>query len=146
MKQEQLRGLLCKPAFSGIYHLPSSGLAALQEACTALEYPCFKTDLQEATDMAVVLTALGDALGFPAWYGANLDALKDCLTDFSWHDAPGYVLIISGADALHADCTLFANLNAVFSSTIEEWREHGIPFWVFYDMRADGLAALPTLA
>ena len=132
MKQEQLRGLLCKPAFSGIYHLPSSGLAALQEACTALEYPCFKTDLQ--------------ALGFPAWYGANLDALKDCLTDFSWHDAPGYVLIISGADALHADCTLFANLNAVFSSTIEEWREHGIPFWVFYDMRADGLAALPTLA
>lgn len=28
-----------------------------------------------------VLVALGEALGFPGWYGANLDALWDCLRD-----------------------------------------------------------------
>lgn len=28
-------------------------------------------------------TALAQALEFPAWYGGNLDALFDCLTDLS---------------------------------------------------------------
>ncbi len=27
--------------------------------------------------------AIGDALGFPDWFGANLDALWDCLTDLA---------------------------------------------------------------
>ncbi len=32
---------------------------------------------------AAVLRAIGDALGFPEHYGANLDALNDCLRDLS---------------------------------------------------------------
>lgn len=32
--------------------------------------------------------ALADALAFPDWYGNNLDALYDCLTDL---DAPVYL-------------------------------------------------------
>lgn len=36
--------------------------------------------------------ALAEALGFPAWFGRNLDALWDCLTDL---DRPT-VLIIEG--------------------------------------------------
>ena len=28
----------------------------------------------------------------------------------------------------------------------DHWKEQGIPFWIFYDLRADGLASLPTLA
>ncbi|MDT0201234.1 barstar family protein [Nocardioides sp. AE5] len=32
-----------------------------------------------------VLAALGEALGFPAYYGRNLDALADCLADLE-HD------------------------------------------------------------
>ena len=145
MKTEQLRTLLAKPEFCGIYHLPSSGIGALQEAATALDYPCFPVDLQETDDMATALVTLGHALGFPKWYGANLDALKDCLTDFSWNEAPGYVLVIAGADALHAAGPPFRQINEVFSAVIDEWRSHGVPFWVFYDLRADGLATLPTL-
>ncbi|MGY4721289.1 barstar family protein [Naumannella cuiyingiana] len=30
-----------------------------------------------------LLGAVGDALGFPDWYGRNLDALADCLTDLA---------------------------------------------------------------
>ena len=43
--------------------------------------------------MKAILSGFGKALYFPEWYGANLDALKDCLTDFSWREATGYVLI-----------------------------------------------------
>ena len=106
----------------------------------------FKPEQIKAEELAAVLEALGHGLGFPEWYGANLDALNDCLTDFSWNEAPGYVVILSGADTLHALGEPFAQINRVLDNAIQEWRRQRIPFWVFYDLRADGLAFLPTLA
>lgn len=146
MKPEHLRKLLGQAELSGIYHLPSSGVAPLQKAAESLDYACFKADLRESDDLAVALVELGRSLGFPEWYGANLDALNDCLTDFSWYEAPGYVVIIAGADTLHARGIPFVQLNEVLAAAAQEWRKQDIPFWVFYDMRADGLVALPTLA
>ena len=149
MKPEQLRALLTRSDLSGIYHLPSSGVEALREAAGSLGFPCFEVDLGQSGDsgnLAAALEALGRGLGFPQWYGANLDALNDCLTDFSWNEAPGYVIILSGADTLHALGEPFAQINRVLDNAIQEWRRQRIPFWVFYDLRADGLAFLPTLA
>ncbi|MGH3696534.1 MAG: barstar family protein [Pseudonocardiaceae bacterium] len=48
------------------------------------------------TSRPEALEAIGTALGFPAWYGRNLDALHDCLTDLSWLPAGEHVLIWSG--------------------------------------------------
>lgn len=48
------------------------------------------------TNQAEALDAIGAALSFPAWYGRNLDALYDCLTDLSWLPAGEHVLIWSG--------------------------------------------------
>ena len=145
MKSETLRKLLAKPELCGIYHLPTSGVGSVQEAADSLDYPCFRVDLRDAAEMPAILSIFGETLDFPAWYGANLDALKDCLTDLSWHEAAGYVLIIAGADALHATGFPFSQFNEVLSAAIEEWRAQGVPFWAFYDLRADGLATLPTV-
>ena len=41
-----------------------------------LDFSVFET-------MAQVLSFLGEALDFPPYYGQNLDALYDCLTDLS---------------------------------------------------------------
>jgi RNAse (barnase) inhibitor barstar len=46
-----------------------------------------------STDEA--LAAIGDALDFPPWYGRNLDALYDCLTDLSWLPPGLHVLVWS---------------------------------------------------
>ena len=146
MKPEKLRKMLTNTALGGIYHLPSSGVEPLQEAAESLEFACITIDFHESGDIAFVLAELGRRLGFPPWYGANLDALNDCLTDFSWLEAPGYVLIIAGADTLHAQGEPFSRINQVFSTVIQEWSTQDIPFWIFYDMRPDGLASLPTLA
>ncbi len=37
----------------------------------------------DAHDKRALLTQVGSALGFPAYYGRNLDALWDCLTDLT---------------------------------------------------------------
>ncbi len=48
------------------------------------------------TSQPEALDAIGVALSFPAWYGRNLDALHDCLTDLSWLPAGEHVLIWAG--------------------------------------------------
>jgi hypothetical protein len=145
MKQTSLQKLLAQVRLAGVYHLPHSGQATLERAASELGFACFRISLDESGDINAILATLGHALDFPDWYGANLDALNDCLTDFSWREAPGYVITLSGADALHADATSFTALNEVFASAVAHWQTQNVPLWIFYDMRANGLATLPTL-
>ena len=75
-------------------------------------------------------------LGFPEPFGRNLDALHDCLTDFSWRLAPGYVIVLSGSEVLQGTPTSLAALNEVLACAIEFWNERDIPFRIFY-LQAD---------
>ena len=143
---QKLQKMLAQRQLAGIYYLPHSDTKALKQATLALGYGWLQADFGGKRDIALVLQKLGKALNLPDWYGANYDALADCLTDLSWNEAPGYVLQISGADELHAsNPTAFDTLNQVFAGVVEHWQEAQIPFWVFYDGRQNGLAPLPTL-
>lgn len=42
-----------------------------------------KLDGEKIRDRGELHSCLASALGFPSWYGANLDALYDCLTDIN---------------------------------------------------------------
>lgn len=44
--------------------------------------------------------ALHQRCGFPAYFGFNWDALLDCLSDWSWEPAQGYVLLFRDLDLL----------------------------------------------
>ncbi len=144
---QRLQKLLVRPELAGIYHLPHSDCKALKQAVHAAHFGWLQADFGESKEIAVILEKVGKDLRLPDWYGANYDALSDCLSDLSWNTAPGYVLLISGADELHAhDEAAFDTLNDVLTAVIENWQQEKIPFWVFYDMRPNGLAALPTLA
>lgn len=143
---QKLQKLLTQGQFAGIYHLPHSDRQALKQAVRALGYGWLQADLGERRRIAPALEKLGSDLGLPDWYGANYDALADCLTDLSWNSAPGYALLITAADELYAhDETAFATLNEVFTAIIGNWQDAKVPFWVFYDMRQNGLATLPKL-
>lgn len=144
---QKLQKLLADADYAGIYHLPHNDRKNMKQATKALAYGWLEADLGEAREIGVVLERLGKELKLPDWYGANYDALADCLSDLSWQEAPGYVLLLKGADELHGhDTPAFDTLNEVFAGVIATWQREGIPFWVFYDMRANGLAPLPTLA
>ena len=144
---QRLQKLLVRPEIAGIYHLPHSDCKALKQAVHAAHFGWLQADFGESKDITAILEKVGKDLRLPDWYGANYDALSDCLSDLSWNTAPGYVLLISGADELHAhDEAAFDTLNDVLTAVIENWQQEKIPFWVFYDMRPNGLAALPTLA
>lgn len=48
-------------------------------------------------DKEALMRNIATALRFPDWFGANWDALEDCLSDLSWLPANGYVLVFEGA-------------------------------------------------
>ncbi|MEU4670901.1 barstar family protein [Amycolatopsis sp. NPDC023774] len=51
-------------------------------------------------DKASTLDAIAKAMSFPDYFGRNLDALYDMLTDLSWLPAGEHVLIWRGSEAL----------------------------------------------
>jgi RNAse (barnase) inhibitor barstar len=145
MKRAELLNVLEDWRRAGIYRLPPRGRAVVLEAAETAGLACFQVSFADADRIGRALGKLGQALGFPDWYGQNLDALKDCLTDLSWCQAPGYVLIILRAETLYAEDSVgFQALNEVFAAAVAEWRSQACPMWVFYDLPADELATLAT--
>lgn len=87
-------------------------------------------------DKETLLRNFAAALGFPAWFGHNWDALEDCLGDLSWSDAPGHVLLIEGARA-GDDLGILLD---VLRSSAESWAARGKPFLAVF---VDPQGALP---
>jgi len=88
----------------------------------------------------VLLKNMAAALEFPDWFGANWDALEDCLGDLSWSKASGHVLLFSEArpgDDLGV-------LTDVLRSSAEFWAGRGKPFFAVFIDPARALA-LPEL-
>ena len=59
-------------------------------------------DGAKARDKASFMSAIAGALKLPDYFGANWDALAECLDDLHWHDVP-ILLVIDHGDELFAD-------------------------------------------
>jgi RNAse (barnase) inhibitor barstar len=121
-----------KPLSAGIFMLARQDLPALEQAANELGQAFFHVDLRNARNVPGFIKALQRDLDFPDWFGGNLDAMHDCLTDFSWRPAAGYVIVLDGSEALRATPTSFAIFNEVLASVSEAWQERDIPFRFFY--------------
>jgi RNAse (barnase) inhibitor barstar len=124
---------------------PAAVLAAL---ASARGYGVYAVDLAGIADEAALMARLQDALGFPEWFGRNWDALEDCLTDMSWSDHIGYVLLIRGGVQLRREQQpLLDTLIDVLKCAADFWRVQERPFWaVFLDLPpGPSLPALPSI-
>lgn len=117
---------------AGIFRLNRDDLPALKAAADELGQAFFVVDLSRARNVPGFIKAMRRDLHFPEWFGGNLDALLDCLTDFSWHPASGYVIVLSDSESLKATPTSLAALNEVLSCAVDRWNERGIAFRIFY--------------
>ena len=52
----------------------------------------------------LLFNEIAATLQFPYYFGDNLNALDECITDLEWLNAQGYLLVILGADDILADC------------------------------------------
>lgn len=99
-----LADILADPSLNGVYRTagPVADLPGL-----------VRLDARVLGGKAGLLTALGTALAFPDYYGANWDALEECLNDLSWRDG-GVLLLIEHAAGVE---------EALLDPLIDIWQE-----------------------
>lgn len=107
------------PARSGVYRARDA--QAILEAAQGSALDVVMIDVEDGG----VFESMARALGFPDWFGANWDALEDCLGDLSWRPAEGYVLVLRSAPAGDA----LGVLLDVLRSSAEYWAGRGKPFF-----------------
>ena len=147
MQAPAYHDLLPRAERAGIYHMPFAADLALEEAAESLDYPLHRVDLARVATKEAFLAAVGEALGFPDWYGPNGDALADCLTVLPWMEADGYVIVLERADAFaQAAPTDFATALSIFQDAADTWREDGVPFWTLVGTTSGELDWLQDLA
>lgn len=129
-----------KPAHSGVYATPAQ-LAALQAAGERGGLAWLTVDLAPVREKVRFLAECARGLEFPPTFGANWDALADCMQDLSWRPAPGYVLrLISAQEFASAAPRDFATAVEILEDAAMYWRARGRTFIVLVD-GAPALAA-----
>ncbi len=117
-------------AKSGVYR--SSSVEPVLDAVRGSKLSFARIALHETTRKRALMQRIAAALGFPDWFGENWDALEDCLTDMSWREAQGHVLVFEGFQFLPADEV--GILIDVLISAAEFWAGRAKPFFaVFID-------------
>lgn len=98
------------------WHVDAAGLEAFVETARRDGCRVLRADLGGARDKAGVLAAIAAGLALPDYFGGNLDALYDCLTDLPPHPG-GIAIALAGLPRLpQADAD---GLLGVFGDAIE---------------------------
>lgn len=117
-----------------VRRLGPPGADALRGWAQAAGHRVVEADLRGCKGKKAVLLALGRALQLPRWYGANLDALFDCLTDLpETAAAPGYLVLLRGLSEAGLDAEQRAALLEVFRDAAPPFAERGVALRVLYD-------------
>jgi len=123
--------------------LAAYDLAGLRKAAERADQRWIHADCSQATDRSEVLEEIARAADFPVWFGANLDALFDCLTDLlpdASASRPGIVFVLENLpDTAGFDREARHALVDVFRDAANEFYDRAVAFRVFYSVRP-GLA------
>lgn len=130
-----LAGLLAGHVPAGIYRWHGAfEVDDVRHAVELAEHRFGHVDGLVAQTKAEFLAAVGTALGFPAYYGQNFDALEDCLGDVGRGQA-GAVLLWDGWGTLaRSDQKAFSIAMSVLGARVDA--DRGGPFSVL--LRGEG--------
>jgi hypothetical protein len=94
------------------------------DAARAAGWETAVLDLSGVTDKAALMTACAEALRLPDWFGANWDALADCLSDLQWWPAgPGRLILVRDWQTYAAARSEeWGTLQEIFADAAAHWR------------------------
>ncbi|MFC4762709.1 barstar family protein [Dyella koreensis] len=92
-----------------------------------------RTSLKDCHDKEELLRRLAASWQLPATFGQNWDALADCVRDFAWLKAQGYLLLFDHANDLRsANEEDFDTLLDILDEAAEGWLDDDVPFFAFF--------------
>ena len=122
--------ILTKLHKAGPYQVDAARLNTIAVEAAALNYPVLRISSPDSATPAAWWQALAGTLGFPDYFGANFDALLDCLCDKEIMAQDNCVLLLSPPTALgQAERT---TLIAVLREAAAVWRADGRRLWSLF--------------
>jgi hypothetical protein len=91
------------------------------------------------------LAEIAAALQFPTYFGANWDALDECISDLEWLPAAGYVIVVLKAEELlKEERQELPNLVSILRDASAFWtsRKLPIPFHIVFCCAEGGMTDL----
>ena len=127
---------------NGAYLVGEIDLDTLDAAAHDEGHLVRRISLTGCRDKHDLLQRIATSLAFPKTFGANWDALADCLGDLEWlPDAGGYVWLFDHAvdlrDAAEND---FDMLCDVLDDACKCWKERGTPCFAFLALPGDAFS------
>ncbi len=143
---DALSKILSDVKAAGVYR-PTQSAGEIARAAKEAKLSIVQLDLGTVRGKREFLAGLAKAFKFPQYFGRNWDALNDCLTDLSWLDDHGWVVILfNGQDFAANNQDDFNTAIDVLQTATEYWRSHAKPFWVFVYGDNSWNPGLPGLA
>jgi hypothetical protein len=122
-----------RPEQSGVF-LVSRALPALRKAAQRTQCAWLDVSLHGVRDKAAFLAACARDLRFPAHFGGNWDAFSDCINDFAWAAAPGYVIAIGQVEPFASQSPdEWATALEILRGAADAWRARNRTFVVLLD-------------
>lgn len=127
------KGLLSSVAPNGVQALNSFRVQDLQEESVRLTHLFLHARFDGVSSKQQVLAQIAEAFHFPDYFGNNLDALADCLTDMTLDSQLGFVVVLEQLPKTpEFNGEVREILLEVFQDVAEFWADQNVPFRVFY--------------
>ncbi len=118
---------------SGVYRAPAQ-VDVLRKAAVKAGLAWLDLPLQSVTNKKQFMAVCAKQMQLPSYFGGNWDALVDCLRDFNWLKAGGYVLHVTGQEKFAKGAPDdYETALTVFGEAAEFWKSRGTPFVMLVD-------------
>ena len=89
----------------------------------------FKDDITEKKAFKII----ADVMQFPDYFGYNLDALDECLSDMSWIPAKGYLLVLNKtSNYWESNPAFMMNFVKSWLDASDKWAKEGVSFQLIF--------------
>ncbi|MDA0224691.1 MAG: barstar family protein [Proteobacteria bacterium] len=127
MNVEEERAIRFDTRLSGVYRTQSAAPARAAEGVLEV----LRVPLGGVATRDALFERFRESLDFPDWFGANWDALEDCLDDFSWREDRSRLLLIDGWEPFAAgEAEAFAVLLEILAASGAFWAGQSRGFFV----------------
>lgn len=132
MALETLKKLFDTQAPSGVFWLKNHvAVEELTKLSKAHNMAFFHLEGKKIEKKEQFLNHAAVAMHFPEYFGDNWDAFEDCITDFEWIEAEGYVIYFDHTEAFaqHHESQL-ETVTELFQDAVTYWKGEGKPMLV----------------
>ena len=144
---KRLSDMIKDPETSGVYLLEESpSVEHLEKLTSELGLTFFHLEGQDIHDKDQFLNQVALVLSFPEYFGNNWDAFADCLTDMSWHETDGFVILYDHFDSLaeHSPRDFETALD-IFKESTEFWHNRRKALFVLLQGKSRQTGELPGI-